>query len=358
MSLLHPNRALTRKEFEDHKTVIPIDHPDESVTRTKLEYPTVDVTIGYLIAINKLELNYRYGYPIITTIDSWADRRLEGVASGGSYWMDGGFYLRFVDDKNWYFNRLYIPDASSDNAILKCVAGTETRLAYEPVDLTDHRANSLAFETIGTTLNNYRGTDALPTTVTVSATDTTFASGKAGICNIRPAESAVWLKLPASRMPRVIAYFEVPITGTGKPYDPFTAQMPYEERIDPILGKRNLLALSHSALIPTGSGGQPLHGTALVRVFEQPDRDPALRDVPVCLDVLRAMAGVREMTRDEAIRRAKEMDDKLTDFDLIRFSKTDAERVAKEFIRWRRDAYKVEITEEEAIRVLISEKGW
>lgn len=126
------------------------------------------------------------------------------------------------------------------------------------------------------------------------------------------------MRATASPQPKPIAYFEVPIVGDGSVENPFRVQMPEEIVTDPKLGKRNLLALTHSALIKTDRAtGKPIEYTALVRVFEQPDRDVALRPISACLDALRAMAGVRELTREQAIARAKQLDPDLTDADLL-----------------------------------------
>jgi len=86
---------------------------------------------------------------------------------------------------------------------------------------------------------------------------------------------------------------------------------------DPELGTINLLATSHSSLIPTDRDtGLPIHETALIQIFEQPDRSFHLRSIPDCLAALKKMAGVKELTREQAIKRALELDDLLTEEDL------------------------------------------
>jgi len=70
MSLLHPKRALPVQ----HKELIPIDHPNLSVTRAKLEYPTVDVPLLYLYAIGKAEWKSDYDLDSLVTSDAFADR--------------------------------------------------------------------------------------------------------------------------------------------------------------------------------------------------------------------------------------------------------------------------------------------
>jgi len=335
------------------------DRVDQIVSRDYMEYPVVDVSLGYLLGILKANY-YPRGptYSCLITTNSFADKRLEGLVQPGPGYQDGNYICRYVDADNMYLAYLWTGAATADHEIGKYVAGVYTALATEAVDLTDKENFAYAFEVLGTSLATYRAREAVPTTATLSATDTDIVSGKFGV-NLYSSWAATMLKAPSSSMPRVLAYFEVPIVGTGTPEDPYRPQMPYEEYTDPKLGKRNLLALSHASLIPVDrTTGKPIHGVALVRIFEQPDRDPALRDIPTCLDTLRGMAGVTELTREGAISRAKTLDPKLTDFDLRRFSKTAAERMAKEYVRWRKDTFKVEITEEEAIRYLMADKAW
>jgi len=303
-------------------------------------------------------------YPRIMRTDEWlADVAVEGTCMMGETINVPVIVIRIVDVDN-YYALLWDPyAATADFRLYKLVAGTATTLATEAVDLTPGTTSKGKVQAVGTSLKAWRD-DVLKFDVT----DTAHASGYWGNCMwdggggtylIYQLIATMQRVATASLSPKCIGYFEVPIIGTGTLEDPFRAQMPEELTTHPELGTRNLLALSHASLIPTVPiTGRPIHGTALVRIFEQPDRDPALRDIPTCLDTLRGMAGVTELTREDAISRAKTLDPKLTDFDLRRFSETSAKRMTKEYVRWRFDTFKVEITEEEAIRYLMSDKGW
>jgi len=331
-----------------------------TITRAKLEYPTEDVTFTYLSAIGKLEMQTTEGKWMgsVFTTDSFADKavRIQALCGTVDFARSCVIFARWSDFDNRYDLHLNEGATTEDTRLSKKTAGVETLLGYEAVDLTRQMFYTIMLSITGTTLDVYR-TDMV--TPKFSVTDTDHALGKWGFSAQR--ENAIFNELvaallpPASSPPKVLAYFEVPVIGTGTPEDPYRAQMP--ESLTPD-GKRNLLSMSHSSLIPTDpTTGKPIHGTALLRIFEQPDRDPTLRDIPTCLDALRAMTGVTELTRDDAISRARVLDDKLHLFDLVRVP-TPVKDQIKEYIEWRRTVHKVEMPEEVTRRYLESDKGW
>jgi len=331
---------------------------DQLVSRDKMEYPTEDVSFAYLAIIGKLitkNLGTEYGGIFWET--EVADKAIEGLNAAFAI----GYFVRHIDSVNFYMQVKDAGQATDDHRLWKHVAGVDTLIGSEAVDLAIQNIHLFKVSAQGTTLSCYR--DDM-TVAKFSVTDATHASGHVGTFEVRGHVDGwafpLWLILraPSSPSPEPIAYFETPIIGAGTIDDPYRPQLPYEEYIDPVLGKRNLQALSHSSLIPTDPAtGRPIHGTALVRIFGQPDRDPALRDIPACLDTLRGMAGVTELTRDDAIRRARALDDKLHLFDLVRVP-TPVKDQIKEYIEWRRTVHKVEMPEELAKRYLESDKGW
>jgi len=260
---------------------------------------------------------------------------------------------------NYYRALTVMPASTADFRIDKIVSDVVTIIASEAVDITSETSWKIKLEIVGTTLKGYREDMVTPK---INVTDTALANGKWGLImrNDYPENPLyyAWLRAPSSLSPKPIAYFEVPIIGDGSEENPFRPQMPEELTSHPELGTRNLLALSHASLIPSDpTTGRPIYGTCLVRIFEQPDRDPTLRDIPTCLDTLRAMTGVTELTRDDAISRARVLDDKLHLFDLVRVP-TPVKDQIKEYIEWRRTVHKVEMPEMVARRFLESDKGW
>jgi hypothetical protein len=296
--------------------------------------------------------------------DTYADLAVQTYVAVLDYYTQYLLTGRKTDINNFYFNWLYQGATTGDHGLSKIVAGTGTSLATEAVDVYNYRIRTMKLSCSGTTISSYRADLVTPK---LSVTDTSLASGYfgPGVYNqyyhaaVSPEYYILARKTVASSpAPQPIAYFEVPIIGDGSLDNPFRAQMPELIVEDPLLGKRNLLALSHSSLIPTDRAtGRPIHGTALVRIFAQPDRDPKLYPITKCLDALRAMSGVTELTREMAIKRAKQMDDKLCDYDLLVFDKPTKAQI-REYIEWRKSTFNVEMSEADAERYLKSDKGW
>jgi len=284
------------------------------VRRNDLEYLTVDIPFVYLMAIGKVA-PASDAYEFLLTTDSFADRSIESIVGWPA--IATLQVARYIDSDNYYFNRVDTTAVTADHKLYKIVAGTWTELGYEAIDLYENNYGPFKLRCIGTTIESYRWDLVTPK---ISVTDVELASGLFGGLTIHPRGNrdsgfhpfTAYLRgSPQTSQPKVIAYFEVPVIGKGTEKDPYRVQMPEELTPD---RKRNLLALSHSSLIPCDRAtGKPLHGTAFVRIFEQPDRDSALRDIATCLDALRAMSGVTELTLDDAKLLAKRLDDRLRD---------------------------------------------
>lgn len=86
----------------------------------------------------------------------------------------------------------------------------------------------------------------------------------------------------ASPFLQAIAYFKVPIIGSGTDRDPYRAKMPEGLEENPKWGRINKFALTYSALIPTDDKGKPIHDFALVIIFEQSGRQEHLAPVETC----------------------------------------------------------------------------
>jgi len=249
--------------------------------------------------------------------DSYTDKAIQSYISVGFTDPNYPLWGRVTDRNNAYFNIVAVAYGTEDHLLAKMVAGSLTYLAVESVDIGYRDIRSMKLSCSGTTIKSYRADLATPK---LTATDTSFSSGYFGVgCNSQDyrrflsTECFVYAKVvsASSPSPRSIAYFETPITGDGSHEEPFRAIMPKL-----IKNGVNLLALTHSSLIKSLPSGKPKEYRAIVRILEQPERASELKGIPECLDALRALRGVRELSLDEAKREAKLLDDKLTDEDL------------------------------------------
>ena len=215
-----------------HRLKTPIDHPDLSVTRAKLEYPTVDVNFAYLAMINKVVYgsSTTNGYTVLTR-DSFTDKAVWAGVQVNSYPMVIG---RYPDRNNLYASLYVPPNSTSDHIINRYYAGTQT-LASEAIDI-DYSGRGLAIVCSGSVIKSlryeistYLDPLALPTpNATISATDTSFASGLFGFRPLRESSphggndpASAWLKAPLSPLPQAQSIIEVNLEGSGRPEDPY-----------------------------------------------------------------------------------------------------------------------------------------
>ncbi|MEM4896137.1 MAG: hypothetical protein QXQ93_07130 [Ignisphaera sp.] len=231
-----------------HRRKTPIDHPDDSVTtakiadgavtRAKLEYPTVDVSFAYLAAIGKTKGGYHYptnSYGVgILTSDSFTDKAVDA-------WVwdrYGGIMGRYVDRNNSYQAQFDSSKATSDYTLRRIVGGTEIVIASESVDITYQYAYLIRLSISGSTLKAYRdsptGLADTATTLKITATDTSLASGSYGPFTHlygggHTEASLAWLRAPSSPgLETIQAIIEYPIKGDGSYENPFSPDIPRE----------------------------------------------------------------------------------------------------------------------------------
>jgi hypothetical protein len=216
-----------------HRLKVPIDHPDLSVTRAKLEYPTVDVAFSYLASIGKTkgaphDSANRYGVVTITS-NSFADKAVDA-------WIwdkYGEIKARYGDYNNWYKVHLDSGLSTADFQMSKKVAGAFTTLGSEAVDITTQYAFLLRLSISGSALKGYRATPTgladsadAGATPKISVTDTSIASGYWGITSHiygggHSDANIAWLRAPSSPVLPAQSIVEADLEGSGKPEDPF-----------------------------------------------------------------------------------------------------------------------------------------
>jgi hypothetical protein len=220
-----------------HRLKTPIDHLDLSITRAKLEYPTVDVSFAYLASINKtLYVSHRvYSYDVLTR-DSFADKAVWAAVQVNR----SPQIIARVRDYNNRYNNGYNPSlATADHVIERIVAGTATCIATEAIDI-DNSGRGLAISCSGSVVKSlrYEMTSvidplSLPTANgTISATDTSFASGYFGFYAIADTyphgaseTGSAWLKAPLTPLPPAQSIMELSVEGNGKFDDPYRPSM-------------------------------------------------------------------------------------------------------------------------------------
>jgi hypothetical protein len=304
---------------------------------------TENVSFAYLAVINKLMYvgEMDWGYLLILTKDIFANKSI--LAFGRSdHTIAWDLVGRLQDAFNFYRATIWISDPSSDFWISKFVAGSETNIAAEAVNLPS-RPRFVLFSLNGSTLKASRYEPLstpidpfnLPTpTATISAIDTTFTSGRFGMYsnfgNMAMDIGATYLLPPMSPSPQVIAIYEVEITGDGSRDNPFKPNLPQKlevvdkaelDKYPPDLQQAILLnkeqkvdrlALSWSAFIPTDENGIPLHKTCLVFIFEQPNRQSHLYPIQECLDEIEKIPTVKKhdkkTAKEEMFKRDKKLE--------------------------------------------------
>jgi hypothetical protein len=218
-----------------------------------------------------------------------------------------------------YVTEMHVYVVNEDIKIKKLVSGSWTILATEAVNLSNAQVYAFKFECVGSNLRYYR--DGV---LKLTATDTDITSGGAGIGSyekVLGTHAKVFVKPYGTDNQSLtpIAYFEIPIIGSGTYDDPYRPQIP--EEIIPLEGNPekthvNVSAVTYSALIPTDSKGKPVHGTCVVRLFERSETINPIKPLSKCIENIKSIPGVRRLDRDEAIRLALQMDDKLSVFDV------------------------------------------
>jgi len=212
-----------------------VEIPDRSVTRDKLEYPTENVSFAYLSVINKVRVvsHQRAWSGAVVTYDAFADKAVIALIQ-----PNNGMVLkaRVNTAVDYYRQTTYLDRSSEDHKIERSVGGTMTGLASEAVDL-DNRGRLFAISCSGSTVKGLRWTiDGSPVdplspgtpTATISATDTSFASGHFGPRVMREASPhgfadplASFLIPPMTPLPPAQTILELDIEGSGAPEDPY-----------------------------------------------------------------------------------------------------------------------------------------
>lgn len=170
------------KKLFRHRTATPIDHPDRSITREKLEYPTENVELVYLTAIGKTKsyaAENEHHKSFVATVDWFTDKAIDAwchsTTKSDAYYKIG-VVGRIQDADNLYCAGLALARATADYGLVRITPAAIDPLGYEAVDLAEDSTHHIRLSIIGSTLKAYRGG-----VVKITATDTTFAAGGFGV---------------------------------------------------------------------------------------------------------------------------------------------------------------------------------
>ncbi len=232
-----PDNALTRAKIKD---LLPI-------TRADLEYPTEDVSLAYLLAIDKAKQARHEGvgvYHGVFTVDSLADKAVK------KYMRDYGQIVMRAsafDDADFYMASLHSPSSTADFKLQKRIAGSYTNLASESVDINQYYVYLVAGQCVGSTLKGFR--EDL-TTAKISATDTDLASGKYGAAQTYTYTQVVVMAeliAPLSPSPPTKTIIEAELTGSGTLEDPYRPALAQQLDSHPVYGNIDKLAVTWGA---------------------------------------------------------------------------------------------------------------
>jgi hypothetical protein len=202
-----------------------LEIPDRSITRTKLEYPETNVNLSFISAIDRLLLVTRRGGVI---------HYLAPVVLADAVIVDLPEYTtaettgRLQDAPNQYFALFDPPQSVRDLRLFRRVAGVETEIASQAVDITESQVFGISCS--GSSIRAHRwvaspavvNPASLPSpTGSATATDTNFASGYFGVDVRNMDTGGARLLPPATPLPPALTVIEVEVEGSGAPEDPY-----------------------------------------------------------------------------------------------------------------------------------------
>jgi len=254
--------------LDNHKNAVPIDHPDRSITRSKLEYPTENVFMMWLVLIEKATFCGR-GHFYFLTIDSFTDKNVQAL----TVWIKGistGFALNLaradLSASSWYFTNNQPAASTADFGLWKRVEGLNANLGTEAVDIPDWQRGITGLSCSGSSIkalrSNDEGVDVMANIpIRISVTDTDISSGRFGISDtirswqettpdhsITSGEAlSAYLKPPASISPKALAIVECEVTGKGTEEDPYRPLLAKEISMHSEYGNIDKLAVTWGA---------------------------------------------------------------------------------------------------------------
>lgn len=202
-------------------------------------------------------------------------------------------------------------DGGTDFNASRVVSGAFTTIGTETVAIQDGKTLKMmgSFSSLSpTTVKGFREDFV---TAKFAPTDSTAGLQGPGYVGFLQDQSPrghglgfnIKVRPPASRVAKIAAFLEVDVIGTGSQADPYRPDLPTMPD-----------GVSYSALIKDDGSGSPKEFRSVVRIHEASNPDPT--DLSNFIAAARTKeVSYTELTRTQAITRAKEIDDVLANYD-------------------------------------------
>jgi hypothetical protein len=212
-----------------HRLKTPIDHPDGSITPAKLVSSLQGRIIPWYLAASNYNILHHenpvsnHTYTLINA--TFTDLAYIVISHDG---MRMPVRNQYPTWGSGYTHEMVVASSTQDHGFVVWKSGSNTRIAYEAVDLSDYHY-LYGFEAVGSTFKAYRAWVTANTiasqTPKFTVTDTTYASGIYGLGFVIGGHQhyqpvALYLP-PFSRGNEGLAIIEVEVEGSGAPDDPF-----------------------------------------------------------------------------------------------------------------------------------------
>jgi len=225
-------RVVGSGDLSSHRTRVPIDHPDGSVTRAKLESPVPPVSFSYMAVRDALDVGWYWddAHPLIFYNVFLADSAVYVLCAdrfgprpvvrwqGSAGILNGSWYDAFINSLN----------NTSDFLVRRSVDRNVAVLATEAVDFVSRSAYPVLLSVSGSSLRGMRyRSDG--TVATISATDTSFVGGYTGYVHLTAGAAALDyvmnIRPPSTPVPEARVVMEVDVEGSGGMDDPYMPSM-------------------------------------------------------------------------------------------------------------------------------------
>ncbi|MBP1449649.1 MAG: hypothetical protein JZD41_06545 [Thermoproteus sp.] len=276
-----------------HRTAVPIDHPDGSITLSKFaDLPAFRFLILKYGFLHHENPNSNHTYTLINLV--FSNYAVVYVYKDG---MRVPHRNQYPTWGSGYTHEMRTANSANDHLLVRWSSGSSTLIGNEAVDLNAY-GYLYGMSISGSTFKVYRAWVTAFTmcsqTPKITITDTTYASGYTGVgyttgnALTHPDVTTIFLPSTCSTVPQPTAVIEYQITGSGKDNDPFKPDMPQDlVEVDPstlppneasavMLNRKgpnglplvDRLAVSWGAIdMRSDSSGKSISPTALVAVY-------------------------------------------------------------------------------------------